>query len=205
MGEKMRAALEQACMLDGQSYGCTSTIGITLLAQRNGAVDELLKRADVAMFQAKNEGRNTLRFFDSVMQAAVDVRAALEKELGVAVRDNHLRLYYQPQMNGVNTLVEAEAEALVRWEHPHRGLIAPVHFIGLAEETSLILPLGLWVLETACQRLAVWVEDTAMAHLTLAVNVSARQFNQPGFVEQVLSALARTGARARQLMPWFQA
>lgn len=175
MGEKMRAALEQACMLDGQSYGCTSTIGITLLAQRNGAVDELLKRADVAMFQAKNEGRNTLRFVDPVMQAAVDVRAVLEKELGVAVWDNHLRLYYQPQMNGVNTLVEAEA--LVRWEHPHRGLIAPVHFIGLAEETNL----------------------------TLAVNVSARQFNQPGFVERVLSALARTGARARQLMPWFQA
>jgi diguanylate cyclase (GGDEF)-like protein/PAS domain S-box-containing protein len=197
MGEKMLSSLGQPYLLGDQDYLSTSSIGVTLFARSHGTVEELLKRADLAMFQAKSDGRHTLRFFDPVMQASVDARATLEKDLQRALQQHQLRLYYQPQMTGERTLTGAEA--LVRWEHPQRGLVTPIHFITLAEETGLILPLGLWVLDTACQQLAAWATRPETAHLTLAVNVSARQFNQPDFVQEVMDVLARTGAEPQRL------
>jgi diguanylate cyclase (GGDEF)-like protein len=192
VGEKIVEALNAPYALGAQWHHSTTSIGVTLFAKRHGTVDELLKRADVAMFQAKSAGRNTLRFFDPVMQALVDARVVMEHELGLALEQQQLRLYYQPQMHGAKQLIGAEA--LVRWSHPQRGLVMPGEFIPLAEETGLILPLGLWVLEAACTQLALWACRPEMAHLTLAVNVSARQFHQDNFVQEVMAVLERTGA-----------
>jgi EAL domain-containing protein (putative c-di-GMP-specific phosphodiesterase class I) len=131
------------------------------------------------------------------MQQRVLERAALEDDLRQAVQLQQFVLYYQAQVVGGGRLTGAEA--LVRWQHPKRGRVAPGEFIALAEESGLILPLGQWVLETACQQLAVWAAQAAMSHLTLAVNVSAKQFNQADFVEQVQTILARTGANPKRL------
>jgi EAL domain-containing protein (putative c-di-GMP-specific phosphodiesterase class I) len=160
-------------------------------------MDELLKQADMAMYQAKAAGRNTLRFFDLQTQAAVNARARLEAELREGVREGQFVLYYQAQVMDRNRITGAEA--LVRWQHPQRGLLFPNDFIHLAEETGVILPLGQWVLETACAQLAAWAEQEDTAHLTLAVNISAKQLNQPDFEAQVMSVLARTGADPHQL------
>jgi EAL domain-containing protein (putative c-di-GMP-specific phosphodiesterase class I) len=149
------------------------------------------------MYQAKGAGRNTVRFYESQMQAVVTARAALEAGLRQGVLQGQFLLYYQAQVDGARQVTGVEA--LVRWKDPRRGMVSPAEFIPLAEETGLILPLGAWVLETACTQLALWARQPGMAHLTVAVNVSARQFHQSDFVEQVLATLARTGAPARQL------
>jgi EAL domain-containing protein (putative c-di-GMP-specific phosphodiesterase class I) len=148
-----------------------------------------MKRADTAMYQAKAAGRNTLRFYDAEMQIVVAQRAALEVDLRSAIAAGQFVLHYQAQVNTSGCVTGAEA--LVRWQHPERGLVAPGEFIGLAEDTGLILPLGHWVLETACAQLALWSARAQMAHMTLAVNVSARQFAQLHFVEQVVAVVER--------------
>jgi len=163
-----------------------------LFGENHDTVDELLKRADFAMYQSKAAGRNTLRFFDPEMQAVVTARAGLEDALRQALQGEQFLLHYQPQVDGRGKLTGVEA--LVRWQHPQRGLVPPGQFIPLAEETGLILPLGQWVLETACTQLVEWATKPDMAHLTVAVNVSARQFHHPDFVERVLTILERTGA-----------
>ncbi|MBK9346150.1 MAG: EAL domain-containing protein [Burkholderiales bacterium] len=183
--------------LNGLPYTCTASIGVCLFAHANDTVDELLKRADLAMYQAKAAGRNTLRFFDPQMQSMVMARAALEADLREGLQQRQLVLHYQPQVNADNHITGAEV--LVRWQHPGRGLISPAEFIPLAEETGLILALGHHVLESACQQLVAWAADPATAHFTLAVNVSARQFHQQDFVEQVLAVLHATGARPQRL------
>ncbi len=183
--------------LGGLRYTCTASIGVGLFARENNTVDELLKRADLAMYQAKAAGRNTLRFFDPHMQAMVMARAALEADLREGLQHNQLLLHYQPQINAERRITGAEA--LVRWRHPLRGIISPAEFIPLAEETGLILTLGHWVLEAACTQLVAWASHPATDHFTLAVNVSARQFHQPDFVQQVLAVLAATGARPQRL------
>jgi EAL domain-containing protein (putative c-di-GMP-specific phosphodiesterase class I) len=160
-------------------------------------IDELMKRADLAMYEAKATGRNTLRFFDPQMQAVVTERASLEKDLREALQRGQLLLFYQPQVDAAGAVIGAEA--LVRWPHPQRGFVSPAEFIPLAEETGLILPLGLWVLETACAQLAVWAAQPGRERFTVSVNVSARQFRQPNFVDQVLAVLASSGANPRQL------
>ena len=198
VGENMLASLNQHYRLNGHDYHSTPSIGITLFAADHlESVDELLRQADMAMFQAKTQGRNTLRFFDPVMQASVMARVALENELATALLENQFLLYFQAQVSGDQLMTGAEV--LVRWQHPQRGIVSPVEFIPLAEETGLILPLGRWVLETACVQLALWAGEPALAPLTLAVNVSARQFRQHDFVEQVLATLARTGANPKRL------
>ncbi|MFZ4536627.1 EAL domain-containing protein [Propionivibrio sp.] len=179
------------------SHQCTSSIGITLFRDHTISVDELVKRADTAMYQAKSAGRNTLRFFDPEMQAAVKARAALELDLRKALEEVQFLLYYQAQVDASGRVTGAEA--LVRWQHPERGLVYPGEFIPLTEDTGLILPLGYWVLETACAQLAAWASQPDKAHLTLAVNVSARQFSLPNFVELVLAAIEHTGARPDKL------
>jgi diguanylate cyclase (GGDEF)-like protein/PAS domain S-box-containing protein len=197
LGEKILATLNQPYRLAAHDYHNTCSIGVTLLLGHQTPIEELLKQADLAMYQSKLAGRNTLRFFDPQMQAIVIDRAALEVDLREAVRQEQFILHYQPQVVGNGRLTGAEA--LVRWQHPQRGLVAPADFIPLAEDTGLILPLGQWVLETACAQLATWAAQPDTAHLTLAVNVSARQLHQVDFVDQVLAILASTGANPKKL------
>ena len=149
------------------------------------------------MYQAKVSGRNTLRFFDIQMQAVVDARAALERRLREAVRTEQFVLHYQAQVRSNGALTGVEA--LVRWQPSTGAMVSPAEFIPLAEETGLIFPLGHWVLETACKQLALWAVRPERAHLTIAVNVSARQFHQADFAEQVMRVLAQTGAHPERL------
>ncbi|WP_295412788.1 EAL domain-containing protein, partial [uncultured Thiodictyon sp.] len=197
IGVKLLAALNEPYELAGYRCHSTASLGIALIADRHTPVEDLLKQADLAMYQAKAAGRNTLRFFNPDMQAALEARSALETQLRDGLRDGQFLLYYQAQVDGAGDLTGAEA--LVRWQHPQRGLVAPGEFIPLAEETGLILPLGRWVLESACAQLAAWAHQPPRAHLTLAVNVSARQFRDPGFVDQVRAALAASGADPHRL------
>jgi EAL domain-containing protein (putative c-di-GMP-specific phosphodiesterase class I) len=149
------------------------------------------------MYQAKTAGRNTLRFFDPAMQARLDERSELENELRKALKHQQLQLYYQPQLNAAGRIVGAET--LLRWRHPLRGMVAPDTFIPLAEDSGLILPIGRWVLETACTQLAIWGATENSRELVLAVNVSARQFRQAEFVHQVKAALEASGADPHRL------
>jgi EAL domain-containing protein (putative c-di-GMP-specific phosphodiesterase class I) len=160
-------------------------------------LDELLKRADLAMYQSKAAGRNTLRFFDPDMQAAATARAAMEKDLRVALENDAFVLYYQPVVN-VHSLVTG-VEALVRWMHPLRGIVSPAEFIPVAEQTGLILDLGQWVLRVACTQLVAWSADPSTEVLTMAVNVSARQFRHPDFCNQILGLLQFSGANPHRL------
>lgn len=197
VGEKILATLNHAYEFGAHRYHGTPSIGVTLFANHLETTDELLKRADLAMYQAKAEGRNTLRFFDPEMQATVTARASLELDLRKAITEQQLLLYYQPQVDSSGRVIGAEA--LVRWQHPQRGMVSPADFIPLAEESGLILPLGQWVLETACASLLAWGSKPEMARLTLAVNVSARQFKLSSFVGQVLDVIERSGIRPELL------
>ena len=170
------------------------SIGATLFNDHQQSIEELLKQADIAMYQAKKAGRNALRFFDPQMQQSINARATLEHELRKAIEGHQFRLHYQVQVDSVEedgVHRHIGAEALIRWVHPERGLIPPAQFIPMAEETGLILPIGLWVLETACAQIKTWQDDARTRDLVLAVNVSARQFRQADFVEQVQAAVAR--------------
>jgi len=191
------ASLAQPHLLAGHECYCTASIGVTLFSDDRYNREDVLKQADLAMYQAKSAGRNAMRFFDQNMQAAVSARAALEADLRIAVRQEDFLLHYQPQVNDKGLVMGAEV--LLRWLHPERGLVGPDEFIPIAEETGLILSLGHWVLETACRQLVVWEKQPETAHLTLSVNVSVRQFHQPGFVEEVLAVLEATGANPRKL------
>lgn len=179
------------------TYQCTSSIGIALFKGQSISADDLMKRADTAMYQAKAAGRNTQRFFDLAMQNVVSQRAAMETDLRHALDGQQFVLYYQAQVDSRGHITGAEA--LVRWQHPERGLVAPGEFIPLAEDTGLIIPLGQWVLETACLQLAAWSKQARTSHLTLAVNVSARQFGLPDIVDQVLEVVNRTGVPKNRL------
>ena len=197
VAEKILETLNQNYQLAHYVHHSTPSIGVTLFGGQPEDIEEPLKRADLAMYQSKTAGRNTIRFFDPQMQAVVAARASLELGLREALAEEHFLLYYQPQVMGENLVTGAEV--LLRWKHPQRGLVSPAEFIPLAEETGLILPLGNWVLETACAQLARWCGNPALTHLTVSVNVSTRQFHQTDFVDQVLSVLARTGANPNRL------
>ncbi|MEI7430489.1 MAG: bifunctional diguanylate cyclase/phosphodiesterase, partial [Betaproteobacteria bacterium] len=178
-------------------HRCTSSIGITLFCGSSVSVDELMKRADTAMYQAKADGRNAWRFFDQVMQQAVTARVEMENDLRRAIIRKQLRLHYQPQVDSSGQVTGAEV--LVRWQHPVSGLISPDEFIPLAEECGLIQPLGQWVLEAACNQLAAWSTWPEMAELTIAVNVSALQFHHQDFVSHLLKVLDQSGAKPERL------
>jgi diguanylate cyclase (GGDEF)-like protein len=195
VAEKILSTLHQPYLLDGRECRSSSSIGITVFGNPQDSTNEVLQQADIAMYQAKAAGRNTLHFFAPALQAAVNARAEMEEDLRQSIRTNDFHLYYQAQ---VDRGVLIGVEALVRWKHPRRGLLPPDDFIPLAEQTGLILTLGDWVLETACKQIAAWaVEGTA--HLTVAVNISARQLLNPDFVQNVLTTLARTGANPHNL------
>jgi diguanylate cyclase (GGDEF)-like protein/PAS domain S-box-containing protein len=197
VGGKILLALNEPYQLAGFTCHSSPSIGVTLFAEHQGNLEDLLKRADLAMYQAKEAGRNTLRFFEPEMQAAVTTRAAMEADLREALRNGQFLLYYQAQVDRCGAITGVEA--LLRWRHSQRGLESPLTFIPLAEVTGLIVPIGRWVLETACSQLRAWSLQPAMRHLSIAVNVSARQFYQNDFVEQVLAILEQTGASPRLL------
>jgi diguanylate cyclase (GGDEF)-like protein/PAS domain S-box-containing protein len=194
---KILAAFAQPFQLDTYEYNSATSIGVTLFADHDGSTDELLKRADLAMYQAKAGGRNTLRFFNPEMQTAVTTRAAMEDSFRKAILNKHFALHYQAQVTAEGRI--SGAEVLLRWMHPRRGMVSPVEFVPFAEDTGLILPLGRWVLETACAQLALWANRAEMAHLSVAVNVSSRQLKQPNFVDEVLCIVVNSGANPQRL------
>ena len=197
VGEKILAILNAPYPLLGQDFHNSASIGATLFIDHQEHFEDLLRRADLAMYRAKSEGRNTLRFFDPEMQELVTRRAALEADLRRALELQQFVLYYQAQVNLEGQLIGAEA--LIRWQHPERGMVSPFEFIPIAEDTKLIIPIGNWVLDTACRQLADWARCPGLQTLSIAVNVSATQFHQDDFVDQVLAVVARTGAPPERL------
>ncbi|MFC5510070.1 putative bifunctional diguanylate cyclase/phosphodiesterase [Massilia jejuensis] len=197
VGAKLLAALAQPFQLAARPSVSTPSIGVALFGDGPASVDVLLRQADLAMYRAKAEGRNTVRFFDPGMQAAADRQIALEHDLREGIRRQRFELHCQPQFDVAGRLVGAEV--LLRSNHTGLGLVGPAEFIGLAETSGLIVPLGAMVLLETCRVLARWARDPRLACLTLAVNVSVQQLRQPDFVERVLAALLETGAAPDKL------
>jgi diguanylate cyclase (GGDEF)-like protein/PAS domain S-box-containing protein len=197
VGDKMLAALGKGYQLDKIDFVGTASVGVTMFCEQQAAIEDLLRQADLAMYRAKAAGRNEAHFFDPTMEEAVLRRASLEGDLRRGMEDGQFLLHFQAQVTGDGSVTGAEV--LARWNHPVRGLVPPCEFIPIAEESGLILPFGNWVLETACTQLAKWSRRPGMAHLTLAVNVSVRQFHQADFVDKVLAALRVTGANPHRL------
>ncbi|HSH89387.1 MAG TPA: EAL domain-containing protein [Ramlibacter sp.] len=197
VSDRILARLGEPYLLSGYLHHSTCSIGVTLFGRAPWSVSELLKQADLAMYQAKNAGRNTVRFFDPEMQAVVTANAALATDLRQAWREGQFLLDYQPQVGADGSMTGVEA--LLRWRHPNRDMVPPAHFIPTAEETSLIVPIGHWVLERACEQLAKWAMQPGRSHLSIAVNVSVRQFRDPDFVDQVMSAIVKYGIAPHKL------
>ncbi|WP_138516507.1 EAL domain-containing protein [Rhodoferax bucti] len=197
VGDNVLRSLNQPYDLKGKQYNSSASIGVALFGDGKQSAAELLKQADIAMYQVKNSGRNALCFFDPGMLAAIESRANLENDLRHGLAERQFELFYQLQVT--DTGLPVGAEALIRWHHPSKGLVAPGEFIGLAEDTGLIVPMGLWVLEEACRQLVAWRADPRTAALQLSVNVSARQFRHSEFVDQVRQVLRHSGAPAHLL------
>jgi diguanylate cyclase (GGDEF)-like protein/PAS domain S-box-containing protein len=189
VAEKIIATLNQPYQFNTHTHHSTVSIGVKLFNGHEQGSEELLKQADIAMYQSKTEGRNTLRFFDPKMQEAITARVDMEQELRKAIEQSQFQLHYQIQIGGDEKATGAEV--LIRWQHPERGMISPFHFIPLAEETGLILPIGQWVLDTTCAQLKSWQQNSLTRGLVISINVSAKQFRQENFVEQVLATIQR--------------
>ncbi|WP_404300754.1 putative bifunctional diguanylate cyclase/phosphodiesterase [Alicycliphilus denitrificans] len=198
LAEQVLAALSSPSQLAGRQMHTSASLGVSLFRPGTSSAKELLKRADMAMYQAKSAGRDGYRFFDPVLQSKLEARAALETALHGAIAARQLALHYQVQVNA--RLQPVGVEALLRWRHPHHGQVPPGQFIPIAEASALILTLGEWVLQAACTQLRAWADQPHACRLTISVNVSARQFAHPGFVDQVHAALASTGARPDRLV-----
>ncbi|MDO8449600.1 MAG: EAL domain-containing protein [Rhodoferax sp.] len=196
-GEKILAAINQPCMLANQLHHSSASMGLCLFLGENTSLDDLLKRADISMYQAKGSGRNALRLYDPQIQESLETHIALESELRNAMPNHQFQVYYQIQMDNLRGVLGAEV--LLRWQHPQHGLVMPEQFIPTAEETGLILPIGEWVLRTACEQLKAWATDPVTEKFVLSVNVSARQFRQPDFVDMVCSVLEQTGINPQRL------
>ncbi len=193
VGEKVLTVIKQSYQIKEHTLHSSASIGITLLFGDQLSGEELFKYADSAMYEAKHAGRNMLRFFDPHLQTLLETRVTLESALRNALLDEQFQLYYQLQVD-INHHVLG-AEVLLRWHHPLLGFIPPIDFISIAEETGLILPIGDWVLRTACLQLKAWDDNPLTQGLQLAVNVSARQFCQADFVTQVCEILEQSGAK----------
>lgn len=197
VAEKIRAALAVPYHILNHVHHSTPSIGVRLFGADDSSVEDLLKHADAAMYEAKNGGRNQVRFFDPDLQKVLESRAAMEADLRRALDAGQLQLYYQPQCDVERRVIGVEA--LIRWLHPERGLIPPLEFIPIAEESSLILDIGCWVLNTACRQLAEWQKQPSMRHLQVAINVSAHQFNTHDFIKSVQTAISAHGVDATAL------
>jgi diguanylate cyclase (GGDEF)-like protein/PAS domain S-box-containing protein len=197
VSERILAKLGEPYVLSGHLHHSTCSIGVTLFGRAPWSVSELLKQADLAMYQAKNAGRNTVCFFDPEMQAVVTANAALATDLRQAWREGQFLIDYQPQVGADGRMTGVEA--LLRWRHPHRDMVPPAHFIPTAEETSLIIPIGRWVLDQACAQIALWAKNPQRSHLSIAVNVSVRQFRDPDFVDEVMTAIKSSGIEPHKL------
>jgi diguanylate cyclase (GGDEF)-like protein/PAS domain S-box-containing protein len=190
IAEKMRASLASPYLLDQIECHTSPSIGVYLFSGNNEeSAEEIIKRADIAMYQAKDSGRNTVRFFDPFMQQSVEIRASLEADLRRAIPEKQFQLFYQIQLD--TNLRPFGAEALIRWKHPKRGMVLPAQFIPFSEESSLILEIGNWVLDTSCQQIAAWSNHELTRNLELAINISAKQFKQPDFVNQVTAMIRK--------------
>ena len=199
LAERVREQIARPYALPrwAHAYHISPSIGVALFQGSADTVDVVLKQADMALYQAKDAGRNAIRFFNPAMQAAVEQRIQVETALRQAIAAQELQLHYQPQVDAQGRVVGAEA--LLRWQPPQGPLVLPAAFIDVAEDSGLIAPIGRWVLETACAQLRAWAGQPHTQHLTLSVNVSARQFRQPDFEPQVRELLERTGAPPGQL------
>ncbi|HCV12839.1 MAG TPA: hypothetical protein DGC76_03925 [Candidatus Accumulibacter sp.] len=194
---KILHALSQPYEIDGQAMHTTSSIGIAVFPGDGDTVELLMRNADAAMYHAKSAGRNNVQFFTASMNQAARDRRQLEEDLHLALQKDQFLLHYQPQVDSRRRVFGAEA--LVRWQHPEHGLVPPGNFIPLAEDTGLIVPIGQWVLATACAQLAAWNDERRVRELQVAVNVSARQFRQADFVDQLHEVLQRSGADPTRL------
>jgi len=197
IGDKILASLREPFQLGSLSHFTSASVGLTLFTGEDSSAEELLKQADLALYKSKDKGRDGCRFFDPKMEEMVRERAELDEDLRQAAAEKQFQLYYQPQIGPGGHVVGVEA--LIRWQHSRRGFVPPADFIPLAEDNGLILSLGQWVIETACEQLARWGNQPEMHSFQVAVNVSSRQFQHPDFVEQVLDILERTGANPRRL------
>jgi diguanylate cyclase (GGDEF)-like protein/PAS domain S-box-containing protein len=189
VAEKIRESLAQPYRLKEHLHHSSPSIGVSLFRGEEEAVDVLLRHADMAMYQVKEAGRNAVRFYDPAMQQMVTAHAAMENDLRDAVVRGQLHLYFQMQVDGDKH--PSGAEALLRWIHPQRGMVMPDEFISIAEEGTLIIEIGNWVLDTACQQLARWAESARTRDLTLAINVSAKQFAMADYVSNVASIIRK--------------
>jgi diguanylate cyclase (GGDEF)-like protein/PAS domain S-box-containing protein len=189
IANKILTLLSQPYQFVTHTYKITTSIGIAISNENEISSEDLLRNADIAMYQAKKSGRNNVCFFDPQMQIAINKRADLEQELHKAIEQQQFQLYYQIQVDNTGHILGAEA--LIRWLHPERGMILPSYFIPLAEELGLILPIGEWVLDTACAQLREWERNALTRELTISINVSAKQFHQVDFVAQVKAAVQR--------------
>lgn len=194
---KLLQCLQSPFDLDGQQWQITVSIGITVFQGHGATCESVMKEADLAMYKAKGLGRNHFHFFSPDLQADLQRRLDLERDLRSAVERSELCLYFQPQIDDQQGVVGAEA--LIRWRHPTRGLLGPKEFIPLAEESGLILPLGSWVLEQACRTLADWAQDPVLARLTLSVNLSAHQLHQADFTSRILNSVQAQAADPNRL------
>jgi diguanylate cyclase (GGDEF)-like protein len=197
IAKKMLSALNELYQLDTYEYHNTVSIGVTLFGQHVLELEELLKQADIAMYKAKESGRNNVCFFDYKMQEEVYHRTKMERDLRTALECNQFQLFFQVQVD--DTGATLGAESLIRWQHPNRGLVSPGEFIPIAEKSDLILSIGQWVLNTACLQLKEWEKSSLTSSLTLSVNVSAKQFHQPYFAEQVLATVKRHAINPNKL------
>lgn len=197
VSEKILARFQEKFLLGEVEHQCSPSIGVALFDHDVRGVEDLLKRADLAMYQAKASGRNTACFFDPEMQAAVNARVALEREFREGLARKEFVLHFQPQTDYAGRTMGAEV--LIRWQHPRRGMVYPQAFIGLAEETGLIVQMGQWVLQSACNRLAAWSSRLDAAQWSLSVNISASQFRRADFVDQVLHVIDTSGANPQKL------
>jgi diguanylate cyclase (GGDEF)-like protein/PAS domain S-box-containing protein len=197
VADKILNTFIQPYELARSEFEITASMGVALFTGLTDTTDDLLKRADMAMYRAKSQGRNMMCFFDPEMQTYVNSRAALRSDLRRALQNHEFELHYQPQVNSDGYVMSAEA--LLRWKHPQRGMIPPNEFIPLAEDAGLIVELGRWVLETACSQLAEWSKSPNMEELSVSVNVSLRQLLDSHFVNVVLEALRKSSANPSRL------
>jgi diguanylate cyclase (GGDEF)-like protein/PAS domain S-box-containing protein len=185
--EKILQSLGRPYRLSGIEHHSSASVGVAMIGDEQSSPEELLQRADVAMYQSKNAGKNELSFYDPAMQKALEVRSNLERELRDAIDQRQFTLYFQPQVNDCGILIGAEA--LLRWNHPTRGIVPPAGIIPVAEETGLIIPIGHEVLHLACQQVLAW-QNWLPDNFSISVNVSAAQFRHHQFIDRVRAVLA---------------